>query len=367
MDEIIFFQEQLSRIQLETYKRQEELDKKELELEKQKKELEQKERMLELKEDEVRRSVEGDFVGFRGFGRLRIPVGPFVPLSRTPVLSHPNSPQAALRRKTPFPDLDSNDGLRREIEDLRRELNLMRRITPFAPHPPSPLPRSSYISFKLWEITETIPRFDRHNIPVSQFSKACRRALESLPSDHSSEVETSLIRPLLPKLSGHAYIVVENVKINKVEQLIERFKDAFLPSHGSNYYQGQLATEFMKPGEHVLDYFSRMRELTQSIVDEEAKQIGHLEHRVERKIEEEGLDAFMRSLPRDYRIAMRFEKLEDFNAALICLLKVDKQIQEDRKRVVSPTFKNQVVNIRPINGVKKCSHCKKDGHLEETC
>ncbi|KAI4497560.1 hypothetical protein M0802_007330 [Mischocyttarus mexicanus] len=88
----------------------------------------------------------------------------------------------------------------------------------------------------------------------------------------------------------------------------------------------------MKPGEHELNYFSRMREPTQSIVDKEAKQVGLLEHRIERKIEEEGLDAFISGLPRNYRVAMRFEKFEDFNVALIRLLRMDKQIKENEKR-----------------------------------
>ncbi|KAI4476433.1 hypothetical protein M0804_013603 [Polistes exclamans] len=75
-------------------------------------------------------------------------------------------------------------------------------------------------------------------------------------------METSLARLLIYKLSGHAYLVIEGLKISRVEHLIERLEDAFLPSRGSNYYRGQLATEFMRPSEHMLDYFGRVKEIT---------------------------------------------------------------------------------------------------------
>ncbi|KAI4491335.1 hypothetical protein M0802_010268 [Mischocyttarus mexicanus] len=214
--------------------RYEELDKRKHELEIQKKELEEKERRLELREDEICRSVGVDFNGFRSF---------------------------------------------------EQATNTGRLIYP-SPTLPLPAPRTVHASIKLREITETVPKLDGHNIAVSQFARCCRRTLDSLPLDFTSETEISLTTLLIFKLSGHAYVVVENLKITRLEQLIERLKDAFLPSHSSNFYRGQLATEIKKPGEHVLDYFSRIRELTQSIIEIESKQVGCLERRVERKIEE---------------------------------------------------------------------------------
>ncbi|KAI4473949.1 hypothetical protein M0804_015090 [Polistes exclamans] len=160
---------------------------------------------------------------------------------------------------------------------------------------------------------------------------------------------------------------LKDLKITRVEQLIDRLKDACLPAHGTNNYRGQLATEFKKPKEHVLDYFSRVRSLTQSIIDEESKQVGRLERSVERKIEEEGLDAFIRGLPSDYRTALRFERYTDFSSALICLLLIDKQIQEDAKRTASPTYRSRVAGIGQIREMIVCNHCKKQGHKEDNC
>ncbi|KAI4473948.1 hypothetical protein M0804_015089 [Polistes exclamans] len=358
MEEIILFQERLNNLQLESYKRQEELDRRESEIVNQRKELAYRERNLELRKEEIRRSLGEDFGGFRGFERTRTPVDSFITISRTPNLSPSDSPRPVPPRQTIVTPLPNSNDLKTENEQLKHELDLLRGADA-ASRPPSPLPRTTNASVKLREIVEAVPRFDGHNISVTQFARACKRALDSLPACYSAVTETSLTRLLISKLNGHAYVVVEDLKITKVEQLIDRLKDAFLPAHGTNYYRGQLATEFTKPKEHVLDYFSRVRSLTQSIIDEESKQVGRLERSVERKIEEEGLDAFISGFPSDYRTALRFERYTDFSSALICLLRIDKQIQEDAKRTTSPTYGSRVANIRQIKEIMVCNHCKK--------
>ncbi|KAI4476266.1 hypothetical protein M0804_013753 [Polistes exclamans] len=169
-------------------------------------------------------------------------------------------------------------------------------------------------------------------------------------------METSLTRLLLSKLSGHAYLVTEGLRINKVECFIERLKVAFLPLRGSNYYTGQLATEFMRPGEHMLDYFGRIKELTQLVLDETAKSSVHVERKVELAIEREGLDALVRGLPRYYKAALKLEYYSNFDGILICLLGIDKQIkQEDSKMGIA----NRVANIKLINKFVNCSYCQK--------
>ncbi|KAI4476702.1 hypothetical protein M0802_014827 [Mischocyttarus mexicanus] len=232
---------------------------------------------------------------------------------------------------------------------------------------PVPTPRTTHTSIKLREIVESVPKFDGSNISVTQFARFCRRALDSLPFDFTDETETNLTGLLISKLSGHAYVVVENLKLRKVEQLLERLKDAFLPSHSSNYYRGRLATEFMKPGDHVLDFYSRIKDFTQSIIEEESKLVGRLEKSVERKIEEEGLDSLIRGLPKDYRTAFKFERFSDFDSALISLLRIDKQIKEDDQRLAFSNIKNRTANIRQINKIIQCDYCKKTGHIESDC
>ncbi|KAI4473415.1 hypothetical protein M0804_015366 [Polistes exclamans] len=103
----------------------------------------------------------------------------------------------------------------------------MKRIAPFAP-----FPGFSQSSSKLRELIEHVPKFDGQNISVTQFIWASRHKLKSLPAGFSTEMETSLARLLLSQLSDHAYLVIEGLKISRVEHLIERLKDAFLPSRG---------------------------------------------------------------------------------------------------------------------------------------
>ncbi|XP_043498474.1 uncharacterized protein LOC122521802 [Polistes fuscatus] len=360
MEEIINIQDLLSKTQEETLRKQEELSNRKLELE-------LRERRLALKEEEIRRSLGDNMPGFRGFERSDLSVDSFVPLPFTPgspraVSPRPISPAPAPRRRTLTPDFDSEGELRREIEDLWREIRNMKRIASFAP--PSYLSNSS---LELQEYIEHVPNFDGYNISVTQFSRACRRALDSLPAGYSLEVEASLTRLLLLKLSGHAYLVTESLKIDRVEHLIERLKDAFLPSRGPNYFRGQLFTEYMRPGERALDYFVRVRELTQLVLDETAKESGRLERGMEITIEREGLDAFIKGLPRDYKKALRFERYNNFNEVLICLFKIDKQIKEEDGKLGTSIIRSRVANVRPINNSINCNYCKRDGHLESNC
>ncbi|KAI4476893.1 hypothetical protein M0804_013220 [Polistes exclamans] len=206
----------------------------------------------------------------------------------------------------------------------------MRTTAPFAP-----LPHLSQSSFKLRELIEQVPNFDGHNVPVTQFTRACRRALESLPANFSAEMKTSLTRLLLSKFCSHAYLVIEGLRINK------------------------------------------------SILDETTESSVHVERRVELAIEREGLDALIRGLPRDYKTALKFEYFSNFDEILICLLKIDKQIKEedskmgilrtdgqvkdDKKGNVSPTFRNRVANIRQIKESIVCEHCHKLGHKGDDC
>ncbi|KAI4474793.1 hypothetical protein M0804_014669 [Polistes exclamans] len=224
--------------------------------------------------------------------------------------------------------------------------------------------RAASTETELREITreqsETVNSLPDNNPPTTATSSS---QTEGSPA----EMETSLTRLLLSKLSSHAYLVTEGLRINKVECLIERLKDAFLPSRGSNYYRGQLAMEFMKPGEHMLYYFSRIKELTQSILDETTKSSVHVERRVELAIEREGLDALIRGLPRDYKTALKFEYYSNFDGILVCLLRIDKQIKEEDSKMGISMAENRVANIKPINKSINCSYCKRDGHLEDSC
>ncbi|KAI4475352.1 hypothetical protein M0802_015191 [Mischocyttarus mexicanus] len=345
MRELVYFQEKIGKLQIDMYIRQDMLKKQEDEAKQKAENLAQAERNLEIREEELRKSLGADFSGFRCFGTPQTIVDPLLTLFKTPAIT--------------------NQILQTSTET--RELNLLKRALVVQQTPQSTAPRKQFVSIKLRKITEIVPSFDGNSTLVSKFVKTCSRALESLSLDYTEETETSLTRLLISKLNGHAYVVIENFRINKVEQLIERLKDAFLPAHSSNYYRGQLANKYKKPGKHVLDYFGRVRDLTQSIIDEESKARRKLERRMERVIEEESLDAFIRGLPSEYRTAMRYKKYKDFNSALLCILRVNKQIHNDAITSNSSNLKKNVSNIRQSKEVVNCTFCNKVGSSKRKC
>ncbi|KAI4475711.1 hypothetical protein M0804_014133 [Polistes exclamans] len=265
IEEIYDIQDVLTKTQKENFKEQEEPNRCKLEIEK-------GDRILTLQEEEMRKSIGADFSGFRGFERTDPPVDSPVPLPITPSSSRLISSNTAPRRRTIIPLSVGENEIIREIEDLRREIRKMMTMAPFAP-----LPHISQSSFKLRELIEYVPNFDGDNVSVTRFTRACRRAFKFLPANCLAEMKTSLTRLFLSKLRGHAYFVTEGLRIKKVECLIERLKVSFLLSRRSNYYRGQNATDLMRPGEHMPDYFSRIKELTQSFLDETTKRSVHLE------------------------------------------------------------------------------------------
>ncbi|KAI4476258.1 hypothetical protein M0804_013745 [Polistes exclamans] len=127
-----------------------------------------RERRLALQEEEMRKSLEADFFGFRGLERTDPPVDSLVPLPITPSSFRPISPNTAPRRKTITPLSEKESELKREIEIFRREIREIRTMALFAS-----LPYLSQYLFKLRELIEHVPNIDGHNVSVTLFTRAC--------------------------------------------------------------------------------------------------------------------------------------------------------------------------------------------------
>ncbi|EZA46746.1 hypothetical protein X777_02191, partial [Ooceraea biroi] len=126
------------------------------------------------------------------------------------------------------------------------------------------------VSFR--KVLETIPPFDGRNMPLSQFIRACRRAKEIFPPSS----ERNLTRLILTKLRGRAICAVENEICESVTQLADLLNGAFGSRKTINQYRGELSTIYLKPGEHILDYISRIKDLRSSIIDAERRARGTL-------------------------------------------------------------------------------------------
>ena len=121
------------------------------------------------------------------------------------------------------------------------------------------------VSFR--EATESVPSFDGYNIPLAQFTRACRRAQEIIPPT----AERNLTKLLINKLSKRAYYAVEDEPCDTVTELIDLLTGAFGSPKTLDQYRGELSTTYLRPNEHILDYISRIKDLRTAILDAERR------------------------------------------------------------------------------------------------
>ncbi|KYM93387.1 PREDICTED: uncharacterized protein LOC108782251 [Cyphomyrmex costatus] len=207
------------------------------------------------------------------------------------------------------------DEVRREMSDLRRAISERNDASfnyefpagqRFSGSQEPPLPSSSVADsaqpppISLREATDSVPWFDGYNVPVSQFVRACRRAREMVPPHY----ERPLTILLINKLRGRAYGAVEDESCVTVTQLIDLLNGAFGSSKTIHQRRGELSTCYIKPGEHMLDYISRVKELRSSILDAERRMRGTVSDRITAEIDELTAASFCDGLPSLYRIQM---------------------------------------------------------------
>lgn len=135
---------------------------------------------------------------------------------------------------------------------LRREVQYQRRCV-----------SEKEASFLLKQALAAIPMYDGQNIPVLQFSRACKKARDIIP-DHLEQMLTKLA---ITKLRGRASIAIEDAGCVTINSFCDRLKDVFSPQRTVDHYRGDLANIFMKPDEHMLDYISRVKDLRDAIID----------------------------------------------------------------------------------------------------
>ncbi|KYQ49518.1 hypothetical protein ALC60_11412 [Trachymyrmex zeteki] len=155
---------------------------------------------------------------------------------------------------------------------------------------------SPKVSFK--EATDSVPHFDGYNIPLAQFTRACRRARDIIPASG----ERNLTKLLINKLSKRAYYAVEDEPCNSVTDLIDLLTDAFGTAKTLDQYRGELSIIYFQPGEHILDYISRVKDLRTAILDAERREHGGLDDHFIAEIDNLTTRSFYEGLPLDYRL-----------------------------------------------------------------
>lgn len=233
----------------------------------------------------------------------------------------------------------------KENAELKRELNRLRtmgiaevppanpnatryheapNIYPF--HDPWSEPAAPRVSFR--EALENVPHYDGHNISLSQFTRACRRAREIVPLS----CERNLTRLLINKLRGRAYSAVEDEPCETVTQLTDLLNGVFGSPKTLEQYRGELYLTHLKAEEHILDYIMRIKDLRTSIMDAERRQYGPITNTKANEIDALVARAFCHGLPLEYRLQLSPEHYLQPFEAFSRAKEIAKQIEYDKER-----------------------------------
>lgn len=248
-------------------------------------------------------------------------------------------------------EYDAEAGLTALREEVRRELNNFRsdavtnrgheciqssETEPRNYDQPSRAPESSgtprgsteYPKVSFREATESIPNFDGYNISLAQFARACRRARDIVPP-HS---EYHLTKLVVNRLRGRAYYAVEDEPCDTITQLTDLLNGAFGSPKTIDQYRGELSACYLRAGEHMLDYISRIKDLRTAILDAERREKGTLSLAEVGSVDGLTARSFCDGLPLQYRLQMRHEHysrpFEAFSVAKV----LAKREELDRQR-----------------------------------
>ncbi|KAL2735729.1 enzymatic polyprotein endonuclease reverse [Vespula squamosa] len=145
-----------------------------------------------------------------------------------------------------------------------------------------------------------VPRYDGYNISISTFTRACKQARELIPE----RSEETLTRLMINRLSGRAYLAVEDYKIRTVNRLCDILSEEF----------------------------EKVKDLHQAICDEERYKMGELTEDRRRETAEFVLTGFCEGLPLEYRLRITPDTCEDLLEAFTKARKFYSEVQLDRTR-----------------------------------
>jgi hypothetical protein len=187
-------------------------------------------------------------------------------------------------------------------------------------------PPTLKVSFR--EATESVPYFDGYNIPLAQFTRACRRAFEIIPPT----AERNLTKLLINKLGRRAYYAVEDEPCDTVTELIDLLTGAFGSPKTLDQYRGELSTVYLRHNEHVLDYISRVKDIRTAILDTERREKKRLDPRFITEIDDLTARSFYEGLPMEYRLQMSDETRRKHTDAFVAAKAIAKRQELERQR-----------------------------------
>jgi hypothetical protein len=242
-----------------------------------------------------------------------------------------------------------------KLTKLEEDVRVSRQTNETEIPVPSPItPRETrltdhYQQIKLKDAIVSVPVFDGYRPSVFQFLRSCERARSIIPRHR----EPQLVKLLMNKLRGHAFLAVEDSGVVTLNDFGNKLTDMFGRGKTVNEYRGELETVFQRPGENILDYVDSVRNLRLAIIDSERCEYGSISRNVQDTIDWDTKEDSVKGLPNEVYLPVKvsgYQSLEDAYRQAVKATRELKQIN-DRMRYQRPTSSsnNNRNNVRPPN------------------
>lgn len=204
-------------------------------------------------------------------------------------------------------------------------------------------------ALKFKDVVANIPAYDGYKISIFQFSRACKRARNLLPSVQ----EPQLVQFIINKLEGDAYQVVEGIIYTRVEDLLDKLKAIFAPNKSIAQYRGELANAYKLPTETILKYAGKIKDFKSAILDGYRRQGKILTYSFKVEIDQEVLEAFINGLPSNLITRMEHRQITDLDEAIEWAVKLSKNLEVEKMREqrsfhkFNPSLRSDIPKVEP--------------------
>ncbi|KAI4472232.1 hypothetical protein M0802_017030 [Mischocyttarus mexicanus] len=170
---------------------------------------------------------------------------------------------------------------------------------PLHNYPPFGIDHESYLRPR--EATESIPKFNGHNIPLHQFINSCEDVASSLSAYPTPDV----IKNIKRRLIGDAERLTYGMEFLTIDSFTQTIKTIFSQQKTFDEYRAELINLKQRPHENVTQYAARTLELRDSLLnslrDQKPPKLDYSVAQEEASI----LEKFVKGLLQQIRIELR--------------------------------------------------------------
>ena len=161
------------------------------------------------------------------------------------------------------------------------------------------------------------------------------------------QMEVPLTKLIKGKLRGRAYAAVEDSDCHSIESLCDLLKETFGPRMDIDEIKGDLAHIYMRKGEHILDYISRVKDLRSAILDCDRDLVDT------REVDDLTAKRFVKGLPNQLYCNMHRVEGQPLSAIFREAIEIYQRLELEESRLGRPTPDTRRVqfaepsNVRP--------------------